>query len=128
MRTAFFSAAVITGLAMAGCVGQHPAATFPSATAKTETLAPSVPVPKQQLIVTPDQSLFGKVVSVNASLRFAVLNFPIGHFPAQDQIMAVYHGNLKVGEVKITGPQRDDNVVADLAAGDAEAGDEVREK
>jgi hypothetical protein len=33
---------------------------------------------------------------------------------------------LKVGEVKVTGPQREDNIVADLAAGEAEVGDEAR--
>ena len=31
-------------------------------------------------------------------------------------------------EVKITGPQLDENIVADIVAGDAEAGDEVRDR
>jgi hypothetical protein len=34
---------------------------------------------------------------------------------------------LKVGEVRVSGPQRDDNIVADLVTGTAAAGDEVRE-
>jgi hypothetical protein len=33
---------------------------------------------------------------------------------------------LKVGEVKINGWQHNDNVVADLVAGDAQIGDEAR--
>lgn len=35
---------------------------------------------------------------------------------------------MKVGQVKITGPQRDNDTVADLTAGDAQVGDEVREQ
>ncbi len=82
---------------------------------------------KQGLIVTPETRLLGKVVRVNASGRFVVLNFPIGHLPALEQRLNVYHLGLKVGEVRVTGPQLDDNVVADLVAGNATAGDEVRE-
>jgi hypothetical protein len=35
---------------------------------------------------------------------------------------------LKVAEVKITGPQQESNIVADLVSGDARAGDTVREE
>jgi hypothetical protein len=35
---------------------------------------------------------------------------------------------LKIAEVKVCGPQRDDNIVADLVSGDAEVGDEVRDQ
>jgi hypothetical protein len=35
---------------------------------------------------------------------------------------------LKVAEVKVTGPQRDNNIVADLVSGDAQVGDEVRDQ
>jgi hypothetical protein len=35
---------------------------------------------------------------------------------------------LKAGEVKISGPQRDNNIVADLVNGDAQVGDEVRDQ
>ena len=40
----------------------------------------------------------------------------------------LYRRGLKAGEIKITGPQLEDNVVADIVAGDAEAGDEVRDR
>jgi len=40
--------------------------------------------------------------------------------------MNLYRGGLKVGEVKITGPQDDDNIVADLLTGDSEVGDQAR--
>lgn len=39
----------------------------------------------------------------------------------------VYRNGLKVGELKVTGPQRDNNTVADIVAGECQVGDEVRE-
>jgi hypothetical protein len=38
----------------------------------------------------------------------------------------VYRHGLKVGEVKITGPQQEDNTVGDIASGEVEVGDELR--
>jgi hypothetical protein len=94
---------------------------------------PRVPPPRagsaanyQRLIVTPENALVGKVATVNAAGRFVVLNFPLGKMAAVGQSLDLYRRGLKVGEVKVTGPQRDDNVVADLVTGDAEAGDEAR--
>ena len=48
--------------------------------------------------------------------------------PQIGQTLSVYRAGLKVGEVKITGPQRDNDIVADLTTGDAGAGDDVREQ
>lgn len=80
------------------------------------------------LIVTPEMALTGKVAMVNLGARFVVLNFPIGRLPALEQILAVCRKGLKVGEVKVSGPQRDDNIVADITTGEAEVGDEVRDR
>src|SRR5262245_44519232 len=80
------------------------------------------------LIVTPDKGLVGKVVKVNAAARFVVLNFPIGHLPQLEQQLNVYRLGLKVGEVRVTGPQRDDNIVGDVTSGDVVVGDEVRDR
>lgn len=77
-------------------------------------------------IVTPDNSLTAKVVSYNSVGRFVVLSFPVGQMPEIGQSFFLYRGGLKVGEVKITGPQRDNDTVADLVTGDAQVGDEVR--
>lgn len=79
-----------------------------------------------KLIVTPETALIGKVSAVNANAQFVVLNFPIGRLPAMDQRLSIYRHGLKVGEVKVTGPQRDDNTVADIVSGDAQLHDEVR--
>ena len=81
-----------------------------------------------KLNIVPDTGLIGKVASVNASLRFVVLNFPVGRMAAVDQQLVLYRQGQKIGEVKVTGPRQDDNIIADLASGEAEAGDEVREK
>ena len=80
-----------------------------------------------KLIITSETALIGKVVSANANARFVVLNFPIGRLPSLEQRLNVYRNGLKVGEVKVTGPQRDDNTVADIVAGESKIGDEVRE-
>ena len=79
-----------------------------------------------KMIVTPEHSLAGKVVRVVSSGRFAVLNFPIGRMPLIDQRVEVYRQGLKVGELRITGPQLDDNIVADILTGEVQAGDQVR--
>ena len=77
-------------------------------------------------IITPDDSVAGKVVLYNSDGRFAVLNFPDGRIPAAGQTLFLYHLGLKAAVVKITGPQIQENIVADLIAGVARVGDEVR--
>ena len=79
-------------------------------------------------ILTPESGLAGKVMRVNQGGRFVVLNFPIGHLPSIEQRMNVYRLGLKTGEIKITGPQYDDNIVGDVIAGDVQPGDEVLDR
>ena len=86
----------------------------------------SVALPGAQVIVTADNSLTGKVARVNGEGRFVVMTFPVGHLPALQQRLAVYRLGLKVGDIRVTGPQLDDSVVGDILAGDAQPGDEVR--
>ncbi len=123
---------LLGGLAGSGCIGkksdgpakaESPAAAFSAVPGETQ---PAEPKPK--LIVTPENALAGKVVKVNASARFVVLSFPVGHLPAMEQRLNVNRRGLRVGEVKITGPQQEENIVADIVAGDAEEGDEVTDK
>ena len=77
-------------------------------------------------MVTPDLSPMGRVALVNNEARFVVINFPPGTVPPVGQPMNVNHRGLKIGEVKITGPQRDNDTVADLTTGAAYVGDEVK--
>lgn len=81
---------------------------------------------RQKLLVTPDANLLvGTVALYNAQGRFVVLDFPVGKMPAHEQVLFVYRRGLKVGEVRVTGPERDHKTVADLVSGEAQKGDEV---
>ena len=84
--------------------------------------------PVGQPVVKPSDALTGKLVTFNVVGRFAVLNFPVNRMPAIGQTLFLYRDGLKVGEVKITGPQKDDNIVADLVTGEGKPGDEVRDR
>ena len=84
-------------------------------------------VPKS-VIITPDLALAGKVVSVNAVGRFVVLGLTSGEFPKLQQTLFLYRAGLKVGEVRVTGPQSENNTVADLISGEAKVGDAVRDR
>lgn len=77
-------------------------------------------------IVTPSAGLEGKVALVNVNAKYVVVSFPIGELPNLDQRLGVYRNGLKVGELKVSGPQRDFNTVADVLEGDCQVGDEVR--
>ncbi len=90
----------------------------------------SAPVAKAAaVIITPDASLSAKVDIYNSTGRFVVLSFPVGQTPAMGQGLFLYRSGLKTGEVKITGPKDDNNnIVADLVTGDAQVGDEVRDR
>ena len=146
----FSTAVILSGaLALAGCAHQNSnaLARSPQADPAFSDLVPveapseapaAMPGPQPfrvadtpktgKLIVTPEKGLIGKVVSFNSAGRFVVLNFPVGHVPAQDQQLSVYRLGLKVGELKATNLRNDDYVVADLLTGEADAGDQVRDK
>ena len=93
-----------------------------------ETSAVVSPPRTSQTVVAPDTSLTARVASYNATGRFVVLGFPVGQMPKLDQTLFLYRNGLKVAEVKVSGPQRDNNIVADLVSGDAMVGDEVRDQ
>jgi hypothetical protein len=131
---------LLAGLVLgAGCAGRSPFAKSPAPTFNdAATGAPSSPQPAQkskvesaktsELIVTPENAVAGKVVRYNDAGRFVVLDFPLGRTPALEQRLFLYRRGLKVGEIKITGPQIENHIVADLTTGEAQPGDEVRNK
>ncbi len=77
-------------------------------------------------MITPDLRPIGRVQAVNTRGRFVVVSFPDSSMPALDQRLGVYRNGQKIGEVKITGPQREINVVADIVTGEPQAQDEVK--
>jgi hypothetical protein len=107
---------VFTGVLLAGCA--HHRGSVPAAPA-------SAPVAK---IVTPSDSFAGKVAAYNDAGRFVVLNFPGGQLPKVEQTLFLYRAGLKVAEIRVTGPQSDDNTVADIITGDAQVGDLVQDQ
>jgi hypothetical protein len=129
---------LVTGLVASGCAHRRaevpqtwedPATLMANAPTPTaDTNQPAVPAARseQKLIVTPENSFAGKVATVNQTAGFVVLSFPPGQMPAVDQRLSLYRRGLKVGEVKVTGPQIDENVVADIIAGESDVGDEVK--
>jgi hypothetical protein len=127
MRT-LLSAILLGALALSGCVRQKVAE--PGNRPQPQTGARTAPIGTgpafQPLTVTPENILAGKVVGVNGPGRFVVLNFPLGRMPSPDRRLDIFRRGLKVGEVKVTGPQQQDNTVADLVAGEAEVGDDAR--
>lgn len=86
---------------------------------------PSNPAPPRQK-VAPVQGLHGKVVRTNDKLRFVVLEFANSLLPGDQQRLNVYRNGQKVGELKVTGNPMNQNVAADILAGEAAVGDEVR--
>ena len=86
------------------------------------------PVTDSKKTPPPVNVMSGKVATFNSAGRFVVLDFSAGKLPALEQTMNVYRDGKKVGEVKVSGPTRDNNTVADLVSGDARKGDEVRDR
>ena len=127
MKFAIYLAALLAGFGSAGCFfGKHKSQAPPPS---VDLTAPATtPATSNTFLVTPDQSVNGRVTSVNEKLQFVVLTFPLGQLPPVDSRMNVFRKGAIVGEIKITGPQRDDNSVADIVFGDAQKGDEVRMK
>lgn len=120
MKIFILGTLLLVTLLVNGCAMFHhqAKATKPAPAAKETTPA----------IVTPDNSLTARVVSYNSTGRFVVLGFPVGQMPKLEQSLFLYRTGIKVGEVKVTGPQRDNNIVADLVTGEAQIGDEVRDQ
>ena len=76
----------------------------------------------------PDDALTGQVVRVNTKARFAVLSFPLLRMPEIGQYLAIWRTNAVVGQARVSGPQRDETIIADLVSGEWKVGDEVREQ
>ena len=56
------------------------------------------------------------------------MNFPSGQMPKIDQSLFLYRNGLKSAELKVTGPQSENNIAADVVSGDAQVGDDVRDQ
>jgi hypothetical protein len=91
---------------------------------KTAVLRPASTGP----IVTPSMIGEARVIAVNDVGRFVVLGFPGGQVPKTEATLFLYRSGLKVAELRVTGPQSDNNTVADIVSGEAQVSDSVREQ
>ena len=98
----------------------------PKNNVKPVAVAPADKQTHDKITVTQEPTLVGTVVRVNQTPSFAVLNFPVGTLPGIGQHLNIYRHGLKLGEVRITGPQLDENIIADVTDGIAQVGDTVR--
>ena len=94
----------------------------------TPTPPPTKPAGATLLTSPSGGGLDGKLVMVDEAGRFAVINFPLGQMPDTNQALTVFRRGVKVGEVLVTGPQRDDSIVADVVSGELRVRDEVRRR
>lgn len=140
MRVTFVCLLGATGLLLSGCKhaqpSSNPAAEKPSKKAKAvakpapekmgarEMTAVPTSTPPPQAVAVAEPS--GKIASVNSGLRFVVIDFGLNVAPAADQRLGVYRQGQKVGEVKISGQGRNNIIAADITAGEAAVGDEIR--
>ncbi|MCX6890464.1 MAG: hypothetical protein WCL11_03420 [Verrucomicrobiota bacterium] len=106
---------LLFALVLSGCARQKAAPGSKSGPARSKTG-----------VAAPKAAATGEVSVVNPAARFVVLTFPRDPMPFMDQRMNLYRGASKVAEVKVTGPQRGRNIVADIVTGAPEPGDEAR--
>lgn len=128
MRTTIFCAALLLVGSMTGCFWRRDGAQPKFSPINASGSSTSAPDTNNVFTITPAEGADGRIASVNANLNFAVVTFPIGQMAQKDALLYVYRNGTKAAELKVTGPQQDDNTVADIVSGMAMPGDEVREK
>jgi len=102
----------------------------PKPAVKPVTLAPAVPTtnfgPPRYPLITPLDTVVGRVVTVNPQARFVVVDFSFNGQPAADQRLGVFRQGRQVGEVRASVWAKGGRMAADLLDGEARVGDEVR--
>jgi hypothetical protein len=110
MKNALIATAL--GCALVGCV----------TTQKKGASKPPVPPP----VVTPLTPILGKVLVVNTDLKYIVADFSLSRPPKPGDVYDVIRMGMKVGEARINENPTAANYSADIIAGEAKVGDEVR--
>lgn len=109
---------MILGLAIAGCGSKPGKPSQPRVLTR--------PVPTGQIRAL--DSGTGTIRGVNPRLRFVVVDFALSIVPRPGQLLEAIRDGRTVGELKVTGPAQGSVTVADLVAGEPQAGDTVRPK
>src|SRR5580658_1159406 len=111
MRSAMGLELICACLLVAGCAHHKTSQANNPAPPVTTTQPPAT-------VIQPDLRVLGQVAMVNADARFVVVSFPPGAVPQIGQHLNVYHNGLKMAEIKVTGPQRESDTVADILNGE----------
>jgi len=114
----WFAVILLCALVVSGCARKQAAPPRGAGSPRAGTAAARKGAPKT--------AVAGEVARVDPAARFVVLSFPLDPMPMMDQRLNLYRHGAKVGEVKVTGPQRERNVAADILTGAPEVGDEAR--
>lgn len=129
-------------LAVAMATGCTPPATPPAkipteanTPAQTSSTAPASPalrtnrvtLPARYPAFNPINPVQGRVTFLNEKSRFVIVDFAFYQMPRVGQRLGVYRRDVRIGEVRISGPTDGTAIVADLMSGEAGLGDQVRE-
>lgn len=130
MRALTLAALLPVVLAGGSCAREGRAPTFPPAAATPSAPAAAAASPAEESgrypEVTPVTPVQGRVVFLNAKLRFVIVDFVFHQMPQLEQRLGVFRGGRRVGEVRVSGPVEGTRVVADVMSGEAAVGDRVR--
>jgi hypothetical protein len=118
-------AALVMGvlISASGCFRQKKATERPPSAFTVRS-----PSGNTNVAMTPLLSPVGRIFSVNTQAQFVVVTFPVGDLPQNNARFSIFRGGTKVGDIKITIPPAPvgNGVSADIVAGTAQDGDEVR--
>ena len=128
-RLPFLLLAVLLSAGCAGTKDSKDGTASPAPKEKSKASLPPKPAkapPNPGPVIEPLSAFSGKVVLVNAPLRYIVVEGAIGRLPPTEQTLNVYRDGQKVGVVVVSGQSRGANFAADISQGDARVGDTVR--
>lgn len=126
------SALLVAALVGAGCAGTREQKDGTAKVAPTAKVSPTPQLksgkelPKPAPVIEPISVFSGKVVLVNAALKYTVVEGIIGRLPPVEQSLNVYRDGQKVGVIVVSNQARGANFAADLTQGEARVGDTVR--
>ncbi|MBI5802334.1 MAG: hypothetical protein HZA92_16615 [Verrucomicrobia bacterium] len=123
---------LIAALAAAGCAGTREGKAGAPKSPPAEKGRPSTQAkpasgqPNLAPVIEPVSAFSGKVVLVNAPLKYVVVEGVIGRLPPVEQSLIIYRDGQKVGAAVVSAQVRGANFAADLTQGEARVGDTVR--
>ena len=116
---------LVLTLVGAGCAGT-PEKNDASGKPAAEKGKPAKAKPNTSPVIEPVSAFSGKVVLVNAPLKYVVIEGVIGRLPPAEQTLNIYRDGQKVGVAVVSAQVRGANFAADLTQGEVRVGDTGR--